>query len=286
MKRKKGTGTKKDDQVEYRALGPRTEFRADDDDVLRGYAAVFDEEVEIFPGFREKIRKGAFKKTLKENPDIRALWNHDPNFVLGRTTNGTLKLKEDAHGLLVEIHPPETQWAKDDVETVRRGDVNQMSFAFRVIRCIWVDHEEDNSETREILEVRLYEVSPVTFPAYPTTEIALNQARGIHCGLCKCGKVGPIPGEDHSELALPEPDSPSDHPFGGAVRVHMSNGDIVHGTLSKWDQKVFSQYIPEPIQRGDEQDHSGDGEAEKETGVGNLTTATVRQKTTELLLRI
>lgn len=327
MKKKKGTEAKGDQVIEYRALGPRSEFRADDDDVLRGYAAVFGEEVEIFPGFREKIRRGAFKKTLKESPDIRALWNHDTNFVLARTVNGTLKLKEDAHGLAVEIHPPETQWAKDDIETIRRGDVNQMSFAFRVVKSRWLDEGGDDEDdiVRELLEVRLYEVSPVTFPAYPTTEIALNQARsGVHCGLCKCGKsgqsvdgftsaikaygldiergkeeevmktimdarksgrvLGPVAGEVHSGLAPSESDSPSDHPADLAATAGVTVDEILAAIGVLVGRNVTSVGEPIQLQRGDEQDHSE--EEEEETGVANLTTAAMRQKTSELLLRL
>ena len=299
MKRKKATGTKRKGDTpvtERRALGAPCEFRADADGVLRGYAAVFDEEVEIFPGFREKVRRGAFKKTITESPDIRALWNHDTNFVMGRTTNGTLQLREDDHGLAIEIHPPDSQWARDDVESIRRGDVTQMSFAFRVIKSLWIEDEEDDSVIRELLEVRLFEVSPVTFPAYPTTEIALNQARGKHCGLCKCAdKVGPDAGEVHSGLAPSESDTPGDHPDASelltsvidAYELEMLFPNVRQGTIT--GIKIFDPgtmktiEVPfEPIQRGDETDHSG----EKENGVANLTTDSARQREAELLLQL
>lgn len=132
-----------------------------------GYAAVFDkwyEEPDL--GFREKVRKGAFAKTIKE-ADIRALWNHNPDYVLGRTKNGTLILKEDDKGLWMEVIPPETQWAQDLVKSIERGDVDQQSFGFRVIKEAW--ESTPKWEERELIEVHLFDVSPVTFPAYEDT---------------------------------------------------------------------------------------------------------------------
>jgi hypothetical protein len=138
---------------------------------LVGYAAVFDSLSEDLGGFREKIAPGTFKKTIRKN-DIRALWNHDPNFVLGRKKAKTLKLKEDDHGLRMTIIPPDTQWARDLLTSIDRGDVDQMSFGFRTIKDEW---EEKKRETiRTLTEVELLDVAPVTYPAYPDTEIALR----------------------------------------------------------------------------------------------------------------
>jgi HK97 family phage prohead protease len=146
--------------------------------VIAGYAAVFDSMSEDLGGFREVIRRGAFKKTIKE-ADIRALWNHDPNYVLGRKSAGTLAIREDDHGLAFEVTPPDTQWARDLLTSIERRDVTQMSFAFSAIRDKWA--KGDGAQTRELLEVRLFEVSPVTFPAYPATEANLRSliARGF-----------------------------------------------------------------------------------------------------------
>jgi len=141
---------------------------------LVGYAAVFDRPSEELGGFTEIIRRGAFTKTLQE-ADVRALWNHDPNYVLGRTKSGTLSLAEDDHGLRIEIIPPDTTWARDLMESIRRGDVDQMSFGFRTIRDRW-QTDEQGKVVRELLEVALYDVSPVTFPAYPQTEVQVRSA--------------------------------------------------------------------------------------------------------------
>ncbi|MBC7107023.1 MAG: HK97 family phage prohead protease, partial [Firmicutes bacterium] len=139
--------------------------------VIRGYAAVFDSPSEHLGSFREIIRRGAFARSIKEG-DVRALWNHDSNYVLGRTKNGTLKLKEDIHGLAVEILPPDTQFARDFVESIRRGDVDQMSFGFRAVRDNW--YTSDGETLRELVDVELYDVSPTAFPAYPQTSVTVR----------------------------------------------------------------------------------------------------------------
>ena len=135
---------------------------------ISGHAAVFDTLSVSLGFYREKIARGAFRKTI-ERDDIRALWNHDVNYVLGRTRSGTLKLYEDEKGLAVEIIPPNTQWARDLLEVIRRGDVDQMSFAFEAIEEEW--EGDANDLIRVLKEVKLYDVSPVTFPAYPATDV-------------------------------------------------------------------------------------------------------------------
>jgi HK97 family phage prohead protease len=145
----------------------------DDDDTptIRGYAAVFNEWADIIPGvFRERIAPGAFRKTIRE-ADVRALVNHDPNYVLGRNRAGTLQLREDKHGLAVEIVPPDAQWARDLMVSMKRGDISQMSFGFRPVK--WTEEPaEDPGKPLEVTlqEARLFDVSVVTFPAYPQTE--------------------------------------------------------------------------------------------------------------------
>ena len=141
---------------------------------IEGHAAVFDSWSEtlggIFP-FKEKVRKGAFSQTI-EKDDIRALFNHDPNYVLGRNKAGTLELKEDERGLYVRIIPPDTQAARDIITSIERGDINQMSFGFMVEEEKW--DTVDGVDVRELRRVRLFDVSPVTFPAYPSTDVGVR----------------------------------------------------------------------------------------------------------------
>ena len=141
---------------------------------IEGHAAVFDSWSEtlggIFP-FKEKVRKGAFSQTI-EKDDIRALFNHDPNYVLGRNKAGTLELKEDETGLYVRIIPPDTQAARDLITSIERGDINQMSFGFTVEEEKW--DTVDGVDVRELRRVRLFDVSPVTFPAYPSTDVGVR----------------------------------------------------------------------------------------------------------------
>ncbi len=144
---------------------------------LAGHAAVFNAPTNIGNikrwGFREKIAPGAFAKTLARGEDVRALFNHDPNFILGRTKAGTLRLTEDARGLAVEIDPPDTQVGRDLVTSVKRGDITQMSFSFIARTEEW-STDEDGVDVRTLIDVDLYDVSPVTFAAYKDTDIGLR----------------------------------------------------------------------------------------------------------------
>jgi len=141
-----------------------------------GYAALFNVLSPPLWGFRERIQPGAFSKTIRE-ADVRALWNHDSNLVLGRTKNGTLRLKEDDVGLGIEINPPDTQWARDALVSIDRGDVDQMSFSFEAVRETW--GTESGHTVRTLEEVKLFDVSPVTFPAYPQTSVQLRSIIGM-----------------------------------------------------------------------------------------------------------
>lgn len=140
---------------------------------ITGYAAVWDVlSVEMW-GFREKIQKGAFAASIAAGDDVRALWNHDPNIVLGRTKSGTLRLAEDDHGLAVEIDPPDTQQARDLVAVIERGDVDQMSFAFATLEDKW-EIDGYDQYIRTLVQAKLYDVAPATYPAYPDTSLGVR----------------------------------------------------------------------------------------------------------------
>lgn len=137
--------------------------------MIRGHAAVFNQLSEDLGGFREQIAPGAFANTIK-NRDVRALLNHNSDMVLGRLGAGTLRLAEDDNGLSIEIDPPDTTYANDLLVSMKRGDINQMSFGFLTISDSW--NKVDGEWVRTLLEVDLFEVSPVTFPAYPQTSVS------------------------------------------------------------------------------------------------------------------
>ena len=155
---------------------PIQELRIDEslDVKIVGHASVFDSWSEtlggIFP-FKEIVRKGTFTETIKLD-DIRALFNHDPNFVLGRNKAGTLELEEDEIGLRVVITPPDTSWANDLIKNLRRGDISQMSIGFIVLEDTW--GTQDGIDIREIKKVQLFDVSIVTYPAYTQTDVGVR----------------------------------------------------------------------------------------------------------------
>jgi HK97 family phage prohead protease len=151
------------------------EMRAEGEgNMLTGYAAVFDSPSEPMP-FIEYVKRGAFMKTLNDGADVRLLIDHE-GVPLARTKSGTLALEEDELGLRVEAElDPMNPDAARIISAMKRGDLTQMSFAFRTIKDSW----SNDRMTRELREVQLYDVSVVTFPAYEATVAELrgrNQA--------------------------------------------------------------------------------------------------------------
>ena len=160
----------------YTIDGFEVEERDGKPSVMRGYAAVFNELSQDLGGFREQIAAGAFTEALTRD-DVRALFNHDPNYVLGRNRSGTLKMSEDQRGLAIEITPPDVQWVRDLLVSMKRGDINQMSFAFRVMPNgqDWAKDEEGRV-VRTLKRLQLFDVSPVTYPAYTGTSVSARDA--------------------------------------------------------------------------------------------------------------
>jgi HK97 family phage prohead protease len=129
-----------------------------------GHAAMFNQLSENLGGFREQIKPGAFAAAITTD-DVRALFNHNPDYVLGRSKSGTLTMQEDAQGLAIEIIPPDTQVARDLLVSMERGDINQMSFGFRVKAGGQEWGEDANGNIiRTLTDLQLFDVSPVTFP--------------------------------------------------------------------------------------------------------------------------
>ena len=159
-------------KIKTREMYFRTDFKVrqqDDERYIEGYFIRFNEETELWKGVYEEVDPDSVDE-LKNN-DIRCLFNHDTSIVLGRTGNGTLELKKDNKGLFgrVKINPNDKQ-AMDIYARIERGDINASSFVFNII-----DEEiqnRDDGTTKFILKkIDLHEVSPITFPAYPTTSI-------------------------------------------------------------------------------------------------------------------
>ena len=137
-----------------------------------GHAAVFN----VVAGngwFKEQVAPGAFKSSIEQD-DIRALFNHDPNYVLGRNKAGTLDLREDDKGLWIEIEPPDTQFARDLKVSIERGDITQMSFGFEILKEDREKGEGKDPDLFTLREVKLWDVSPVTFPFYSQTDVSVH----------------------------------------------------------------------------------------------------------------
>jgi uncharacterized protein len=148
---------------------------------LRGTAAVFNQLSDPIMGFfRERIMPGAFDGVMED--DVRALFNHDYNLVLGRSAAKTLKYGVDENGLWYEVDLPDTEYARNLAHSIERGDIDKSSFSFSIERGgdKWLQDPEDLSmEIREVNRIeRLFDVSPVTIPAYPQTSVQVS-ARSI-----------------------------------------------------------------------------------------------------------
>ena len=159
--------------IERRTATEGVELREEGDTLTAvGYAATFDRRSQNLGGFVEQVKKAAFAKTVQE-ADVRALFNHEPDHLLGRSTTGTLRLSEDAHGLRYEVALPNTTLGRDVAELLRRGDISGSSFGFRTISDEWSE-TADGYPMRTLTEVALRDVGPVTFPAYTSTEASLR----------------------------------------------------------------------------------------------------------------
>lgn len=199
--------TPKETRVWVRS-GLRVERRADGKaPMIVGHASVFNEWTTLYRGkdyeVREIVRPGAFKNALAEGQDVRALFNHDANFILGRSTSGTLRMVEDSAGLLCEIDPPDTQAARDLLVSIERGDVSGMSFAFTIRaggdRRISRTENDIEIYERELTDLDLYDVSPVVYPAYPGTDLGMRSLETL--GLAR-------PEDLRAAFAPPAPEAP------------------------------------------------------------------------------
>jgi len=166
------------DNLERRAFAECRAEASDNGKRIKGYAIVFNSASADLGGFKEFIAPEAVDRTLNEGLDVRALVDHDSAKVIGRTRAGTLNLRKDSRGLRIEVEPDdEISYARDIMRAVARGDVSGMSFAFRVIDDEW--NYEGKTPVRTVTDMRISEVSIVTFPAYQSTDVQVAQ-RSLH----------------------------------------------------------------------------------------------------------
>ena len=165
----------RDENESRRIAFSNMEVRASDDGTkLVGYAAIFDSPSEPLP-WTEFVKRGAFAKTINDGADVRLLIDHE-GVPLARTTSGTLIVREDERGLLVESDlDPMNPDAARLISALRRGDISQMSFAFRTVKDSW----NTDRSVRELREVQLFDVSVVTFPAYESTVAELRARKEL-----------------------------------------------------------------------------------------------------------
>lgn len=140
--------------------------------VFTGKAIIYDKETQICKGIFEKIQKDAFTDAI-ERDDVRCLFNHNPNYVLGRNKSGTLKLEKREDALYFTVFPPHSSWCEDLKNSVKRGDISQCSFAFSTENDEF-KLDKDGNIHRTVLDGKLYDISIVTYPAYEETHVALR----------------------------------------------------------------------------------------------------------------
>jgi uncharacterized protein len=184
VKTKVNQRTRELNKRDYKTKFNVTRQQQDDNELtIDGYFALYESETELFDGVYEIITKGAFDGTLGN--DVRALWNHNTQYVLGRNKSGTLELKADDKGLFGTIKLPATQYAQDLYSLIERGDVDQASFGFNIL-----DEEleelADGGYRWRLKQVDLHEISVVTFPAYENTSV---QARAKQVEQLKSRKL-------------------------------------------------------------------------------------------------
>ncbi len=194
------------DGIEWRSAGDPSS----NETTLRGHAAVFNSMSEDLGGFREIIEPGFFRAALRKSPDVRLLFNHDPNYVMARTASQTLDLREDQRGLHVfAAVDKRISWTKDLRTSMLRGDIDQMSFAFTIGEGgdDWAV-AEDGTVVRTLRADgadQLFDVSVVTYPAYRATEVSM---RSVLDDAIERGRIT-IPAELREEEVSPEDDGPA-----------------------------------------------------------------------------
>lgn len=167
-----GRGLDRARDVEVRAL--QTESRVEAERQLVGEGVPYGRESADMGGWREMFEPGAFSESAAED-DIRVIWQHDPGCVFGRTKVGTARVWEEGESVRYSAKPPDAQWARDALESIRRGDVDQSSFAFRVAKDGYRWVRRDGYDLRIVSRARIVELGPQTHPAYQDTSVAVQE---------------------------------------------------------------------------------------------------------------
>ena len=172
-----------------------TELRVLDDSPLRivGYAAIFNSLSQDLGGFREQIAPGAFADALKKD-DIRCLFNHDTNMILGRMAAGTLRMKEDEKGLHYENDLPDTHVGQHVRSAVARKDITGNSFGFKLRNKDgehW-ERQKNGEMFRTLMSIRLFEIGPVTYAAYTETSVDVREVREMYAERIKAADAPKI----------------------------------------------------------------------------------------------
>jgi len=223
---------------------------ADDPLRLEGYAAKYNTWSQDLGGFIETVKPGAFDNALTQNQDVRALMNHDPNLVLGRTKSGTLRLKSDDTGLFYRVELPDTQVARDLHTSVSRGDIDQCSFAFKVADGgeKWTDERASDGKTRitkrELTNVVLFDVSAVTYPAYLDTNVAARNDLRVWSDVVPAevrAEVEAREAEDSYEETLSEISTALAESFPNPANEKMDGPYYVGGKY--WLVETYSDYV-------------------------------------------
>lgn len=138
---------------------------------LTGYGIVYGQRTQLWEDLWEVIHPGAATEYLATDPDIRCAFNHSRDNIFGRTKSGTLNLHEDDFGVLYVVSPPDAQWSRDVMESIRRGDIDGSSFTFGVEpQDERVTKQPDGTYLREIFKLSVIgEMGPVSYPAYTGT---------------------------------------------------------------------------------------------------------------------
>jgi HK97 family phage prohead protease len=212
--------------VELRMSGGKT--------YIEGYAAVFNKRSGNLGGFVEVVETSAFTKTVNDGADVRALFNHNPNYILGRSKAGTLDLAIDSTGLHYRALAPDVSYARDLAVLLERGDVSQSSFAFYNINDSW-DETEDQTPQRHLREVGLVDVSPVVYPAYEDATSGVIREAAV-AGLAKrCGlEVGDLCSVEAIRNAIRSgPNTSTTEPLNPSTRDGLTQTEWAQRELAK-----------------------------------------------------